>query len=241
VNAEDTGDALPRRFRVELIARSDLSPRVQTFRFRAREPLVWAAEQHLELISPGDGITRFAYSIASRHDPRFEGEFELALARGSTAEILDEIEVGTELEAEGPLGAFTWQARSGGGSVLIGVGTGVAPLRAMIQEEIERGGAARLVLLCGYRSEADVLWERELRSLATQHRRFAFEPTLSRAGRSWNGRRGRVQDHLGEVVPPLGSDLSFYVCGQTAMVADVTYRLREIHGIGADRIRGQGY
>jgi NAD(P)H-flavin reductase len=229
----------PRRFSVELMARSELSPRVQTLRFRARSGISWAAGQYLELFLPRDSATGYSFSLASSMDPRAPGEFELAVARGGSAKDLDEMAIGTELEAEGPRGSFTWQPLGETSAVLIGVGTGVAPLRALIQEQIRHGGATRLILLCGYRDERDVLWDGELRSLVGEHARFSFEPTLSQPSGAWAGRRGRVQDHIADLIDPLGSDLCAYVCGRTAMVADVTRRLRERHGIA--RIKSEGY
>src|SRR5262245_54201067 len=116
--------ASPRRFRVELIARSDLSPRVQAFRFRAHGEFAWAAGQYVDLLLPGDGDgeTKAPYSIASVVDARFPSEFELAIARGGSNPGLDEIAIGTRFEAEGPRGALTWQAaQNGSAAVLVGV------------------------------------------------------------------------------------------------------------------------
>src|SRR5688572_27429402 len=102
--------ALPRRFRAELIQRSDLSPRVQAFRFRAHGEFAWAAGQYVDLYVPGNGngTTKAPYSIASVVDARFPSEFDLAVARGGSNPGLDEIATGTLFEAEGPLGALTW-------------------------------------------------------------------------------------------------------------------------------------
>jgi NAD(P)H-flavin reductase len=236
--------ALPRRFRAELIARSDLSPRVQAFRFRAHGDFAWAAGQYVDLLlsESGDGKTKAPYSIASVVDARFPSEFELAVARGGSNPGLDEIATGSEFEAEGPLGALTWQAgQNGSAAVLVGVGTGVAPLRALIHEQIQRGGSNEIVLLAGNRSENDMLWAGELTALSKQHPRFRFEPTLSRPTSVWRGRRGRVQEHVSELLEPFGSDVFVYVCGQSAMVAEVVGSVRSRHGLDAARIKGEGH
>lgn len=232
--------SLPRRFRVELVSRSDLSPRVQALRFRARQPLAWVAGQYVTLFAP-DGGERFPYSIASIMDAKAPGEFELAVARGSSADVIEELAVGAELDAEGPQGELIWQPEVTESALLIGAGTGVAPLRALVHEELARDGSRRLVLLSGQRTESDVLWAEELGDLGRSHRRFSFEPTLSQPGRDWSGRRGRVQDHLAELVAAAGGAVFAYVCGQSAMVADVSALLRDRYGIAADRIRGEGH
>jgi NAD(P)H-flavin reductase len=236
--------ALPRRFRVELIARSDLSSRVQVFRFRAHGQFAWAAGQYVDLLLPtnGNGTTKAPYSIASIADDRFPNEFELAVARGGSNPGLDEIATGTEFDADGPRGEFVWHAAQHDcAALLVGVGTGVAPLRALIHEQIQRGGANELVLLAGSRSESDMLWGRELSALAKEHPRFRFEPTLSMPTNEWRGRRGRVQEHVSELLAPFGSEVLVYVCGQSAMVADVVASLRARHGLDSSRIKGEGY
>jgi NAD(P)H-flavin reductase len=225
--------------RVELIARTPLSGRVHRLRFAARSPFQWQAGQHLAVVeSKGQGLF-LPYSIASAYDPQMPGQFELAVAFGAGAEVMDELPLGGELTVEGPSGDFTWQAEPSPAALLIGVGTGIAPLRALVEEELARDSAIELLLIAGHRAPEDVLFADDFVQLANRHARFRFVPTLTGAGVAWAGERGRVQARLRSAVRALGP-LDAYVCGRLAMVSEVVTAL-QLDGVPTARIRSEGF
>jgi NAD(P)H-flavin reductase len=163
------------------------------------------------------------------------GELEIAITRGSGSEPLDALEEGAWLNVSGPAGALRW-ANVSAPSVFMAAGTGLAPFRAMLQQELASGDAP-VLLLFGCRAETDILWRDELDAFAKTHPRFRFEPTLSRASESWTGRRGHVQAHLAELVAPLAEGgAEIYVCGLAAMVDDCVTRLTVELGVPSSRI-----
>lgn len=225
------------RTKVQLLARSALSARVHRLRFAALGALQWAAGQHLVVVR-GKGQDLFLpYSIASAYDAHKPGEFELAVSFG--ADVMDELRVGEELEIEGPAGDFVWQADPSPAALLVGVGTGIAPLRALLEAELARDTPARLLLIAGHRAPEDVLFQDEFAALAAQHARFRFLPTLSGASSAWAGERGRVQAQLRAAVHSLGP-LDAYVCGRLDMVREVVSTLEQ-EGVPALRIRSEGF
>jgi NAD(P)H-flavin reductase len=228
-----------RRFVVELVARSPLSSRVDRLRFAARTPFAWAAGQHLVVVGAEGQATFLPYSIASANNPRKAGEFELAVAIHAGADLMDTLPLGAELEVEGPAGSFTWQAAPSPAALLVGVGTGIAPLRALIEEELARASETRLLLLAGHRAPEDVLFADDFARLAAEHSRFHFIPTLTSGSSTWHGRRGRVQAQLLEAVSSLGQ-LDAYVCGRIDMVSEVLRSL-VAHGVSESRIRSEGF
>lgn len=227
------------RFVIELIARTPLSSRVDRLRFASRTPFVWQAGQHLIVVRVAGQTLFLPYSIASANDPQKPGEFELAVAVHAGADVMDALPIGAELEVEGPAGAFTWQEAPNPSALLVGAGTGIAPLRALIEAELARPSDSRLVLLAGHREPEDVLFAEDFARLAARHPRFHFVPTLSGVNDAWLGRRGRVQALLLEVVSSL-APLDAYVCGRLEMVIDVT-RLLIAHGVPEARIRSEGF
>jgi len=230
---------LAQRVLVELVAREPLSSRVHRFRFASRAPFAWAAGQHLVVVH-GQGQALFLpYSIASANDPEKPGEFELAVAVHAGADVMDTLPVGAELEVEGPAGAFTWQPAPRPAALLVGAGTGIAPLRALIQAELARTAETRLLLLAGHREPEDVLFADDFARLAAAHSRFHFIPTLSGGSSAWSGRRGRVQAQLLEAASSL-APLDAYVCGRLEMVSEVV-RLLIAHGVPEARIRSEGF
>jgi NAD(P)H-flavin reductase len=226
-------------FAIELVTREPLSSRVQLLRFRARVPFRWAAGQYLVVVRGGGRALYLPYSLASAYDSRRADEFEIAAAFQAGADAIDALPVGGVLEAEGPAGEFTWQAQPRPAALLVGVGTGVAPLRALIQEELARKTPNRLLLLAGHRAPEDVLFHEDFRQLSAAEPRFQCVPTLTGKHAHWLGNRGRVQTQLADAVRSLGP-LDAYVCGRVDMVEEVVSAL-QVLGVAAERIRSEGY
>jgi NAD(P)H-flavin reductase len=195
----------------------------------------WASGQYV-IVHAGD--ERLAYSIANADHGEFPPEFALAIGDGSGAELLMHTGPGSDLSIEGPFGSFTLGKAPAG--LFIGVGTGSAPLRALVQAALMRGGGGPFVLLSGNRWESEVLWRDEFEAQAATDARFRFEPTLTRPEPTWRGRVGRVQDHLADIVPELGSDFEVYVCGKTEMVQSTKQRLFEL-GVQEAQIESESY
>lgn len=227
------------RFEVELVARAPLSSRVHRLRFNALSPFEWAAGQHLVVVLGQGQELCVPYSIASASDPQKPGQFELAVAVGAGADVLDQLAIGERLEVLGPSGDFVWQPAPSPAALLVGVGTGIAPLRALIEEELARASRIRLWLIAGHRAPEDVLFAEDFARLASGHERFRFVPTLTSGGVDWLGHHGRVQARLIEAVQALGQ-VDAYVCGRVDMVAEVVDALLA-QGITAPRIRSEGY
>lgn len=227
------------RFEVELLARAPLSSRVHRLRFASLSPFAWVAGQHLVVVH-GQGQELFLpYSIASASNPRKPGQFELAVSIGAGADVLDQLAIGERLTVLGPSGDFIWQSAPSPAALLVGVGTGVAPLRALIEAELCRASQVRLWLIAGHRAPDDVLFSEDFARHAREHARFRFVPTLTQGGDDWPGHHGRVQARLIEAVQVLGT-LDAYVCGRLDMVTEVVGVLLE-QGIPASRIRSEGY
>ena len=147
--------------------------------------------------------------------------------------------VGERLEVDGPSGDFTWQAEPNPAAMLVGMGTGIAPLRALIEAELARTSPTTLWLVAGHRAPEDVLFAADFARLARDHARFRFVPTLTQGGRDWLGHHGRVQARLIEAVQAL-QPLDAYVCGRVDMVSEVVTTLLE-HGVVPARIRSEGF
>lgn len=198
----------------------------------------WLPGQYVELFDPAAPEQRFPYSVASAEQSAFPGRFELAVRRDGSAAPVERLRVGDRIGVAPPRGSFVRPGDRVAPAILVANGTGVAPMRAMIQSAFAHRSPAELLLLFGCRSEADLLWERELTELAL-HPRFVFLPTLSQPGPEWRGRRGYVQAHLGELEGSIGG-ADVFVCGSRAMVTDVAGRLREL-GVPAERLQVEGH
>ncbi|MGC4092499.1 MAG: hypothetical protein QM756_32405 [Polyangiaceae bacterium] len=206
------------RIDVQPISHELPSASVAVLRLRAADPsaLTWRAGQYLELfIEPGAAGVPF--SIASAPLPERPGEFELAISTQGNLDLLARAESSRRLQVSAPRGEFVWRPNARG-SLFVGMGTGLSPLRAMLQAARREAPQAPSRLLFGARGVADLLWKAEFESWAAQGS-FVFAPTLSQAVSDWSGRRGRVQAHLAELARD-SAGFSAYVCGSRGMVAD---------------------
>lgn len=224
-----------------LVARRDLAPQVVLLRFRmeAGQHLIWAPGQYLALSTADAPGTAIPYSIASAREPARGDEFELAVSTNGGQELLARLQLGTRVFVSSPQGSFVW-VPARGATLLVGMGTGLAPLRAILQASLADAATHPVSLLFGARSEADILWHDEFTRLAARDPRFSFEPTLSRPAGAWPGRSGRVQDHLASVLRGL-PEASVYLCGSRAMVTDCVERLTSRLGVDPARIRSEAH
>lgn len=222
-----------RRFRLERTER--LSPRVvgQTWSALDGLPLRYVPGQHVCLHL--DEARYFSLASAPRHGS--PGGFELAVAESPGG--VHELPVGAEASVGEPAGDLGLRGIEAVPVLLVGIGTGVAPLRAIVQGAVARGLAAPLTLLCGFRVPENILWRREWRRLEAANPRFRFAPTLSRAPAAWAGRRGRVQEHVTELSARTPG-LHVVACGVPAMVRDLRAALSRA-GVGADRLRAEAH
>jgi CDP-4-dehydro-6-deoxyglucose reductase len=227
--------------RARVIGRKALSVRVTelTLLVEGTESFQWLPGQHVTLRPDLPDADRSFFSIARTPDESSANQVTLAARNAS--ELLGHAPLGALLVLEGPFGALTWRDAPAG--LLVGAGTGVAPLRAIVRGVLEsdrranepRDRTTPLVLLAGNRTVPELLWHDELVALAREHSRFAYEPVVSQPDASYRGRRGYVQDHLGEVLARLPAGARAYICGGTAMVGACRDLLGKL-GVPDDRI-----
>ncbi len=143
--------------------------------------------------------------------------------RGST--FLLEHPVGAEVQISGPYGSFLLRHEPEKELWFVGTGTGVAPLWSMISTLLENSSSQPIKLLWGLRNEADQYYLPELENWALHHENFSYVLTLSKSSASWQGKKGRVTDVLQELSAV--DHLSVYVCGNRAMVKEVSDLLQK--------------
>jgi NAD(P)H-flavin reductase len=121
-----------------IVARQPQTPNITSFLLRPVTPLQWYAGQHVDIrLTAADGYRAVrSYSIASA--PNGSGVIELAIERLADGEVSpffhDIALVGDVIEMKGPLGGhFVWRPVDHGPVLLVGAGSGLVPLLAMIR------------------------------------------------------------------------------------------------------------
>jgi ferredoxin-NADP reductase len=216
-----------------LIDMRDIAPNVRHFVFEVPEvrELYFVPGQFVSLTHHigGKEITR-PYSIASKPDGN---RFDLCLnlvEDGLFTPWLFSLRPGDEIETSAPLGFFVLRNPQRD-AVFVATGTGIAPIRSMLEAWLGQDDPRQLTLIFGVRYEYGLLYREEFEELARKHPNFRFWPTISRPEAAWTGRTGHVQAHLLEAVGER-RDVDVYICGLKAMVDDVRALLK---GTGFDR------
>ncbi len=188
----------------------DETATAKTFRLRLPHPSEHLAGQHyiVRLRAP-DGYTAMrSYSVASAPDGT--PEFDLTVERLPDGEVStflhDEAIVGDELEVRGPIGGwFVWKADHP--ALLVGGGSGVVPLMAMLRLSRRLGVSDLLRLVVSVRTPADLYYADELPGPET----LIVYTRAAPAGYSRPAERLN-QDDLG---PSVSLDATVYICGSS--------------------------
>lgn len=191
------------------------------------------AGHHVDVrLTAEDGYSaQRSYSIASAPDA---DRVELTVARldgGDVSPYLTGVaDVGDQFELRGPIGGwFVWDGVDPTPVLLVGGGSGVVPLMAMLRHHAESQSTAPIRLIYSARSLDDVIYRRELEILADDSKR-AVTLTLTRdSPPDWEGHRGRVDaDLLAAAGWPASTQPRCYVCGPTSFVESVATTLIEL-------------
>jgi len=206
------------------------------------------AGQHVDVrLTAEDGYqAERSYSIASAPNGT---RVELTVERLDDGEVspylTDVLHPGDQLELRGPVGGyFVWEPTVGGRVLLVGGGSGVVPLMAIIRERAGAGSDVDMRLLYSSRNWDDVIYREELERLAGPGLTVVHTLTRSQPD-GWSGYARRVDaEMLEEVGPPPADAPVVYICGPTPFVEAVATTLvglgHEPHSIKTERFGPTG-
>lgn len=195
-------------------------------------PFTYRPGQYLSVIL--DDGRRRSFSMANDTDRGRLIELHVRRRPGGrfSDEMLTRLKAGDRLLVEGPYGHLDWR-ENGGTVLLMGAGTGLAPLKALIEHGLAVGGACPIHLYWSGRTPEALYLSPHLHRLAQNHERFKFTPLLSRPHPAWPGRRGYVQDAVAEDFTSLHTAI-VYACGSPPMIQAARARLGALPGFHED-------
>ena len=214
-----------------VVAIGDETASAKTFRLRLSRPRAHLAGQHyiLRLSAPDGYSAQRSYSVASAPDGSAEIELTIERLPGGEVSMFmhDEVRVGDELEVRGPIGRwFVWPGDIP--ALLIGGGSGIVPLMAMLRLARRQGVPDLVRLVVSVRTPQDLYYAKELPGPeATVIYTRAAPPHHPRPP-------GRITpDDLGRLQMP---DATVYICGSSPFADAATDAATDV-GVPVGKIR----
>ena len=206
-----------------LSAVTQLTHDTRLLEVQLEKPIKFWAGQFVELGVPSAGVTR-SYSMASTLRTPTTLQFIIRkYPDGAFSALIDtELKPGTALTLKGPFGTcFRREARPGP-MVLVGGGSGMSPLWAILKDHIESGEHRPIRFFYGARTRKDLFFTDEFAIVAAQLKDFEFIPVLSQATAedAWSGETGFVHEAVERILreQKLPGDMDAYTCGPPPMI-----------------------
>jgi ring-1,2-phenylacetyl-CoA epoxidase subunit PaaE len=195
-------------------------------------PLTWLPGQFFTLlVRLADGtLQKRAYSACT---PPGGGLLPLTVKRvagGRVSTFVHErLRTGDTVEVLGPSGAFVVPTPRPRALVLVGGGSGITPLAAILHAALADEGGPHVTLVYGNRRREDVIFAATLDALATQHpARFTLQHVL---GKGFDART---------LLTPADASVAYFVCGPRPMMDAVRAVLLE-RGVAAEHIHEEHF
>lgn len=228
-----------RRVPVRVLEKTLLAPNVikLVLKLPAALRLQFLAGQYIEVLVAGG--KRRAFSIAS--PPAIEDAIELHIRHVDggdfTGWVFNDLNLRDILRIEGPLGTFFIRHdQEDRPMILMGGGTGFAPLKSMIEDLLAHGDRRPIHLFWGARTPGELYQEDLIHEWCAQYPHIQYSSAISEPGdeRVQNGFAGFVHEAVVDTYPDLsGHDV--YMSGPPAMI-DAAKQVFAEHGVDTERL-----
>jgi 3-phenylpropionate/trans-cinnamate dioxygenase ferredoxin reductase subunit len=204
-----------------IAARRALTHDIVELRIVLDAPMSYTAGQYASVCVPGVIDEPRSYSFASA--PAAGGNAEIvffvrAVPGGAMSNWLHgDAAAGQRVEVEGPFGDFRLRPSDGQLFAIAG-GSGLAPVKALLEQALADGCTRPVVMLFGARTQKDLYCLDEFAALqAKWPAGFTFLPVLSHEpdDSDWQGARGLVTAYI---APHMAPQAQLYMCGPPPMI-----------------------
>lgn len=230
---EDETIAHPiRRMTCRVAALDDMTHDIKRVRLEILTggPFGFSAGQYCRLIFSGQGARD--YSMGNTPDERLL-EFHIRHVSGGGASeyVARALAVGEEVRVEGPFGTSWLREAHRGPIVALAGGSGLAPIKSMVEHALNLGMKQDIHLYFGVRSERDLYLEEHFESLHEIHSNLKFIPVLSDADADPKEKSEAAGRRIGFVHAAVAADFAeldgckAYLAGPPPMVEAATTML----------------
>ncbi|QSE87408.1 2Fe-2S iron-sulfur cluster binding domain-containing protein (plasmid) [Rhodococcus pseudokoreensis] len=196
-------------------------------------PLEYSAGQYAELrLADVNGPRSYSFADAPSNIDRRRATFFVRHVPGGefTDWLFSADRVGTDVSVAGPFGDL-WLRPSELPILCVAGGSGLAPIKALLEEANRQGCSRQAVFLFGAREQQDLYCLMEANAISESWSgSFAFHPVLSQEppNSAWTGERGLVTNALSRLPEEFLQSCEVYACGPPVMVNALEDALREV-------------
>jgi len=211
-------DVAKQKISATIVEKTMLNESVVRIRLQTEQPLDYIAGQFVNVMHPETDVTR-SYSLASL--PR-EDFLELHVKRVPEGRVSgyfhDDAKLGDQLSLMGPAGDCFYTDRDlDQPLLLVGVGTGLAPLYGILRDALVRGHRGEIHLFHASLATPGLYYMDELYALADENEQVHYTPCVLHGDAPRDGEQGDLQQVLKKSKPDL-KGWRVYVCGDPAIV-----------------------
>lgn len=224
----------PAKFAATLTGFRDLTHDMREFTFKAKGSPGFLPGQYALFYLPGLDAPR-TYSMSNTDDGSGTWQFIVRRVPGGTGTVtlFDKVAVGDEIMLDGPYGLAYLRPESPRDLVLIGGGSGLAPMLSLARGAVAepRLAGRNIHVFYGARTLRDLAGAAELGALPGFGTRITFTPVLSHHGddsvETWDGAKGFVHEIARDFVGERWPDFEYYFAGPPPMAEAVQKMLIE--------------
>jgi len=196
--------------------------------------LQFLAGQYLEFILTSGHRRAFSIANAPHDDELIELHIRHVAGGEFTDYVFDQMKEKAILRIQAPLGGFYLREESDRPIVLVGGGTGFAPLKGIIEHTFHLGTERPMHLFWGVRSRRDLYLPDLPARWMSDHPAFGYTPVLSEPDPDWEGETGWVHDSALRHYPDM-SPFDLYMSGPPPMIIAAREAFGAA-GLSADRM-----
>ncbi len=195
------------------------------------EVLQYLPGQYLDVLMRDGRRRSFSIANAPRPDDRLTLHIRHVPGGEFSGYVFEHLKTRALLRVRGPLGGFFLRERSERALVFVAGGTGLAPIKAILEDAFQRGDARPMHLYWGVRAQRDLYLHDLVTAWTREHSNLTYIPVLSEPADDdrWTGRTGLVHQAVLEDISDLGP-YEVYSSGPPVMV-DAAWETFPSHGL----------
>lgn len=234
LRAENVPRHRPAKFAATLAGVRDLTHDMREFTFSAKDAPGFLPGQYALFYLPGLEAPR-TYSMSNIDDASGTWQFIVRRVPGGTGTVtlFDKVQVGSQVTLDGPYGLAYLRPESPRDIILIGGGSGLAPVLSLARGAVAEPAldARRIHVFYGARKVRDLCGRGELEALPGFGTRIEFTPVLSEpqadSVETWEGATGFVHEIARAFIGERWADFEYYFAGPPPMAQAVQQMLIE--------------